>query len=64
MPIDPATTYIVTCNNFLATGGDGFTAFTGGRNQVGGPVDLDALIDYVEHHTPIGVPPGNRILNP
>jgi hypothetical protein len=33
-------------------------------NQVGGPVDLDALIDYVEKHTPIGVPPGGRILTP
>jgi 5'-nucleotidase len=63
-PVDPAATYVITCNNFLATGGDAFTAFTLGRNQVGGPVDLDALIDYVEAHTPIGVPPGGRILNP
>jgi 5'-nucleotidase len=52
-PINPATTYLITTNNFLATGGDGFTKFTGGTNQVGGPIDLDVLIDYVEHHTPV-----------
>jgi len=63
-PISPTTTYAVTCNNFLATGGDSFPAFTVGTNQVGGPVDLDALIEYVEAHTPIGLPPGNRIRNP
>src|SRR5262249_28656002 len=43
-PIDPAATYTVTVNNFLAAGGDGFTALTGGTNQQGGPIDLDALV--------------------
>ena len=62
--IDLNATYSVTCNNFLATGGDGFTGFTAGRNQIGGPVDLDAIIDYVEEHSPIGIPAGNRIQNP
>jgi 5'-nucleotidase len=46
--IDPAATYTVTCNNFLAGGGDGFTLFTQGTNNVGGAVDLDALIAYIE----------------
>ena len=46
--IDPAATYTVTCNNFLAGGGDGFTVFTQGTNNVGGAVDLDALIAYIE----------------
>ena len=42
-PIDPAATYSITCNNFMATGGDNFTTFIAGTNQVGGPIDLDAL---------------------
>jgi 5'-nucleotidase len=52
VPIDLNATYAVTCNNFMATGGDGFTTFTLGTNQVGGPIDLDVLIEYVKHHTP------------
>jgi 5'-nucleotidase len=45
--IDKLATYTVTCNNFLATGGDGFTVFLGGTGNVGGPIDLDAFITYV-----------------
>jgi 5'-nucleotidase len=62
LAIDPSATYSVTCNNFLAGGGDNFTAFKEGKNQIGGPVDLDAITEYVETHSPIGVPAGNRIL--
>lgn len=46
--IDKAAGYSVTCNNFLATGGDGFTAFTLGTSNQGGPSDVDALTAYVE----------------
>jgi 5'-nucleotidase len=60
--LDPLATYSVTCNNFLATGGDGFTAFVGGTNQIGGPVDLDALIEYAEHNKPLPVPMMGRII--
>ncbi|HKY35521.1 MAG TPA: 5'-nucleotidase C-terminal domain-containing protein [Polyangiaceae bacterium] len=62
MPIDPSATYTVTTNNFLATGGDGFTTFTAGTNQIGGPIDLDALIEYVTDTGTIGIPVGGRIL--
>jgi 5'-nucleotidase len=48
VPIDLATNYTVTVNSFLAAGGDNFTVLPQGTNQVGGPIDLDALIDYVE----------------
>lgn len=41
-------TYRVTCNSFMATGGDNFTTFNLGTNRVGGAVDLDALISYVK----------------
>jgi len=53
VPIDPAATYLVTTNNFVAAGGDGFTKFLSGTNQIGGPIDLDVLIAYVKAHTPI-----------
>jgi 5'-nucleotidase len=59
--LDPMATYSVTCNNFLAAGGDGFTTFVSGKDPVGGPVDLDALIEYTEHHNPLLPPVKGRI---
>ena len=61
-PLNPVAIYSITCNNFLATGGDGFTTFVGGTNQIGGPVDLDAIIEYTEHHNPLPIPTLNRIV--
>lgn len=46
--IDPNATYSVTVNSFMATGGDNFTVLLQGTNRIGGDVDLDALITYVE----------------
>lgn len=43
---NPAKVYRVTTNNFLQTGGDGFTVFTGGANVLGGAQDIDALVAY------------------
>lgn len=37
----------MTANSFLAAGGDNFTVFTEAKDPVVGPVDLDALVDYV-----------------
>jgi 5'-nucleotidase len=31
-------------NNFLADGGDGFSVFREGTDQLGGEIDLDALV--------------------
>ena len=45
--LDPSANYSVTANNFIAAGGDGFTVFLQGTNLVGGPVHLDALIEYL-----------------
>jgi 5'-nucleotidase len=60
--IDRSATYTVTANNFIATGGDGFTVFLSGTGNTGGPIDLDALIAYVGGPTqPIVVPAVNRI---
>ena len=33
----------MTMNNFLASGGDGFTVFNEGTNALGGAQDIDAL---------------------
>ncbi len=59
--LNPTATYAITCNNFLATGGDGFTTFLQGTNPIGGPVDLDAMLDYFEHHNPLPAPVMGRI---
>jgi 5'-nucleotidase len=44
--IDPTKTYRVTVNNFMATGGDGFSVLVGGASQLGGAQDIDALVAY------------------
>jgi 5'-nucleotidase len=51
----PGDTFRVTMNNFLATGGDGFTVFTEGTNPLGGAVDLDAFVAYFQSKEPAGV---------
>jgi 5'-nucleotidase len=45
-PIDLAATYRVGTINFLANGGDSFTAFTAGTNLLGGNEDLANLVAY------------------
>jgi len=47
--IEPGTTYSVTVNSFLASGGDNFTAFNTGTNKRDtGKVDLQAMVDYLK----------------
>lgn len=51
--LNPARTYRVTVNNFLATGGDGFTTFAAGGAPLGGAQDIDALTAYLANfHAP------------
>jgi 5'-nucleotidase len=59
--VDPGASYRVALNNFLATGGDGFTAFTGCIDQLGGEVDLDAFTGYLGGNSPVAPGPQNRI---
>ena len=49
--VDPAATYRVTVNSFLATGGDGFTIFNNGTNRLGGAQDIDAQVDWWKANT-------------
>jgi 5'-nucleotidase len=46
--VDPAASYRISVNNFLADGGDRFTQLRNGTNRTGGGVDLDALVGYLE----------------
>jgi len=58
-----ATTYTVTMNEYLATGGDKFSTFLLGTNVVRpGVSDLDALVEYVQYL--YGTPPGNTPIDP
>lgn len=64
-PIDPAATYRVSANEFLAAGGDGFPAFKTGTAKLNGVSDLDALTAYLAAHSspdaPLAVPAADRI---
>ncbi len=51
-PIDPAATYRVVVNNFLATGGDDFPILNSGTERVTGDDDLVALEAYLADHNP------------
>ena len=54
-------TYRVAMNNFLATGGDGFTVFNEGTDQLGGEIDIDAAVNYFMKNSPIAPGPQNRV---
>ncbi len=61
-PIDPAASYRVVVNNFMAAGGDNYTVLPSGTNPVGGAQDIDALIAWVKSlPQPFGAPAGGRI---
>ncbi|MDP9604979.1 UNVERIFIED_ORG: 5'-nucleotidase [Variovorax paradoxus] len=55
------TSYRVTMNSFLATGGDNFTAFNQGTDALGGDQDVDALEAYIKANSPLAPPTPNRI---
>jgi len=49
VPLDPAATYTVGANSFLASGGDNFVTFRQGVNKAdSGKIDLEAMVDYFE----------------
>ncbi|MFD0295637.1 bifunctional metallophosphatase/5'-nucleotidase [Streptomyces sp. NPDC127118] len=63
--IDPAKTYRVAMNEFLAGGGDGFAALGEGTNKLVGPSDLDVFNAYLAAHStaaaPLAPPAADRI---
>ena len=62
LAINPAASYRVTVNSFLADGGDGFVVLKDGADRLGGDVDTDAFEKYLQANAG-GVAPGpmNRI---
>lgn len=63
--VDPAATYRIATNSFLAGGGDGFTTLGQGTNDLVGTDDLAALEKYLTANSspanPIAPPVANRI---
>ena len=60
-PIDPAAPYRVTVNNFLASGGDGFSVLNQGTDPFDAGLDLDATEAWLA--TNPAAPTVGRILN-
>ena len=58
-PVDPAATYRVTVNNFLASGGDGFSLLSQAKPVADAGQDLDALEAYISRG--VSVPPTGRV---
>ncbi|WP_329614806.1 5'-nucleotidase C-terminal domain-containing protein [Streptomyces brevispora] len=54
--IDPAKTYRVAMNEFLAGGGDGFAALGQGTNKLVGASDLDLFNAYLAAHSTAAAP--------
>jgi 5'-nucleotidase len=49
--LHPASSYSVTVNSFLASGGDNFGAFAGGTGRADtGKIDLTAMVDYLAEY--------------
>ncbi|UED84814.1 bifunctional metallophosphatase/5'-nucleotidase [Streptomyces profundus] len=64
-PLDPAATYRVAVNSFLAGGGDGFATLAEGGNPLVGQDDMAALAAYLTANStaqaPLAPPTADRI---
>jgi 5'-nucleotidase len=54
-------TYRVTVNSFNAEGADGLSVFREGRERTIGALSRDALVRYLEQHSPLAPPQDRRI---
>lgn len=59
--VDPAASYRITVNDYLAEGGDQFYVLKQGIDRVGGPLDLDVLKSYFATRSVVSPGPQNRI---
>jgi len=59
--LDMAGTYQVVTNNFLAGGGDGFTALKSGKGTDTGLIDADVFADYLRSLSTVGNPTDQRV---
>lgn len=60
--VDSGTTYRVTVNNYLYSGGDGFSVLTEGKDPRVGAYDVDALTSYLKANSPVSPIAPSRIL--
>ena len=63
VPLNPAATYNVTANNFLADGGDNFTTFAtiDKGTRIDGGNDLLAFVNYLGTFSPVAPPSTDRV---
>ena len=59
--VDPAASYRVTVNSFLADGGDNYPVLVQGTDRLGGAVDLDALVAYFAANPTVTPGPQDRV---
>ena len=61
----PADTVRIVTNDFMYTGGDGYTAFAGGTDVLQ-PGDrlLDVAIEYITAHSPVAPVVEGRVVRP
>jgi 5'-nucleotidase len=60
--MDPAATFRVVTNNFMLTGGDGYTAFAQGANPLDtGLILADVVQDYIAANSPVSPAVDGRI---
>jgi 2',3'-cyclic-nucleotide 2'-phosphodiesterase (5'-nucleotidase family) len=60
--LDPAAVYTVATNDFLAAGGDGYTAFAEGTELVDTGISLDiVLMEYIQQQGSVGASVDGRI---
>jgi 5'-nucleotidase len=60
-PIEANGSYRVTVNNFLASGGDGFSVFKDGTERRTGVYDVDALDAWFKANSPVAPHVPDRI---
>ncbi|MGH7162432.1 MAG: 5'-nucleotidase C-terminal domain-containing protein, partial [Planctomycetota bacterium] len=61
-PLEDAKTYRVATNSFLATGGDGYSAFSRGKRRDGSDRFLrDLLAEDLKARSPLAPPAGERL---
>jgi 2',3'-cyclic-nucleotide 2'-phosphodiesterase (5'-nucleotidase family) len=64
-PVGPADTVRFVTNDFMFTGGDGYTIFAAGTNVLQpGDALLDIMVDYITAHSPVDPVVDGRIVGP
>src|SRR5581483_12296818 len=62
-PLDPLAQYRIPVNSFIASGGDDFSVLRRGRDRVEGEFSRDAIVQYLEAHSPLAPGKERRVTN-